>query len=136
MWTVYYRGSTLMRWPILMRTWLPVAGMICSMTVAQILFKMAGLELSVGGGTMNSWILNIWLWVSLIASGLGLLFWLVTLRHMPLSVAHPWTAMIYVLTPLCSVFIFNESLTGSYVIGMVFIVFGIYITTSSFSGRG
>lgn len=118
------------------RSWLLVAGMIGSMTAAQIFFKMAGLESLEGAGFMKSWILNSWLWISLGASAVGMLFWLFALRRLSLSIAYPWTAMIYVLTPLCSVFVFNDLLTIQYGIGMIFIVLGIYITTSGASKRG
>ena len=118
------------------RSWLLVAGMIGSMTAAQIFFKMAGLESLEGVGLMKSWILNPWLWVSLVASAVGMLFWFFVLRCLSLSIAYPWTAMIYVLTPLCSVLVFSDLLTTQYGVGMLFIVLGIFITTSGASKRG
>lgn len=99
------------------------------MTTAQILFKMAGLESLNGIGLVDSWIFNSWLWASFIASAVGMLFWLVALRHLSLSVAYPWTALIYVLTPLCSAWVFDDLLTMQYGIGMIFIVFGIGMTS-------
>ena len=110
--------------------------MIGSMTAAQIFFKMAGLESLEGVGLMKSWILNPWLWVSLVASAVGMLFWFFVLRCLSLSIAYPWTAMIYVLTPLCSVLVFSDLLTTQYGVGMLFIVLGIFITTSGASKRG
>jgi drug/metabolite transporter (DMT)-like permease len=118
------------------RSWLLVAGMIGSMTAAQIFFKMAGLESLEGDGLMKSWILNSWLWVSLVVSAVGMLFWFFALRRLSLSIAYPWTAIIYVLTPLCSVLVFNDLLTTQYGVGMIFIVLGIFITTTSESKRG
>ena len=44
--------------------------------------------------------------------------------------------MIYVLTPLCSVLVFSDLLTTQYGVGMLFIVLGIFITTSGASKRG
>lgn len=115
-------------------SWLLVAGMVCSMTAAQLFFKMAGLKSLEGIGVMESWILNSWLWISFVASAVGMLCWLFALQGLPLSIAYPWTAMIYVLTPLCSVLVFQDILSFQYGIGMVFIVFGVVITTSGAPG--
>ena len=110
-----------------------MVGMICSMTTAQIFFKMAGLKSLKSIGIMESWLLNPWLWTAFLASGLGMLFWLFALRQLSLSIAYPWTAMIYVLTPLFSALIFRDLLRVQYGIGMAFIVFGIFVTTSGAS---
>lgn len=115
------------------RSWLLVAGMICSMTAAQLSFKMAGLESLEAIGLMESWILNPWLWTALVSSGIGMLFWLFALRRLPLSIAYPWTALIYVLTPLFSALVFQDILSIRYGIGMALIVLGVLITTSASS---
>jgi len=117
------------------RSWLLVAGMVCSMIAAQLSFKMASFKVLGAVGFMDSWILNSWLWTAIIASGLGALFWLFALRCLPLSIAYPWTAMIYVLTPLFSALVFKDVLSFQYGIGITFIVFGVFITTFGASER-
>lgn len=114
-------------------SWLLLAGMVCSMTIAQLFFKMAGLKSLEVVDFMGAWILNPWLWTAFVASGLGMIFWLFALRHLSLSIAYPWTALIYVLTPLFSTLFFHDLLSIQYGIGMTFIVFGIFITTSGAS---
>jgi len=111
-------------------SWLLVAGMIFSMTAAQIFFKMAGLKSLGAVGFMGGWIQNSWVWAAFAVSGIGMLFWLLALRHLPLSIAYPWTAMIYVLTPLGSVLVFQDILSIQYGIGIAFIVLGVFIATS------
>ncbi len=112
-----------------------LVGMIVSMTTSQIMFKLAGNYSTAQHELLYSFLLNTWLWAGLLASGAGMACWLLTLRNMPLAIAYPWTALIYVLTPLCSVLVFKELLTVRYGIGMVFIVLGIFITTSGASKR-
>lgn len=109
--------------------------MVCSMTTAQLAFKMAGLKSLEAADLMDSWLLNSWMWMAFVASGLGMLFWLLALRRLPLSIAYPWTAMIYVLTPLLSALVFRDLLSIRYGIGMAFIVFGVVITTSGAGER-
>lgn len=115
-------------------SWLWVGGMVCSMTIAQLFFKFAGIKSLKGDSVLGSLILNPWLWGSFAASAVGTICWFFALRRLPLSVAYPWTAMIYVFTPLCSALVFQDLLSIQYGIGMGFIVVGILITTSGTSG--
>lgn len=115
------------------RSWLLVAGMVFSMTAAQLLFKKAGLQTLESGDLMGSWVRNSWMWTAFIVSGLGTVCWLFALRRLSLTMVYPWTAMIYVLTPLLSAFIFDDLLSVQYGLGMTLIVFGIFITTTGAS---
>lgn len=100
------------------------------MTVAQLFFKLAGIRSLEEIGVIESFLLNSWVWASFVATATGTICWFFALRQLPLSIAYPWTAMIYVLTPLCSVFVFQDLFSIQYGIGMGFIVVGIFITTS------
>lgn len=112
-------------------SWAFVSGMILSMTVAQILFKYSALYLSDQTGVVNSWLLNPWLWWAFFSTIVGMVFWLLALRDLPLSRAYPWTAVIYVLTPLVSMHYFDDHLNLNFFIGMFLIVLGVIITTSN-----
>lgn len=74
-----------------------------------------------------AFIVNPWLWGSFLASGMGLVFWSIALRGMPLAKAYPWTAMIYVLTSIASILVFNDSVDFRYCTGMVLVVLGVFI---------
>jgi drug/metabolite transporter (DMT)-like permease len=100
--------------------------MIASMTIAQIMFKFAGNFARSQRGVL-AFYANPYLWCGLFASFIGMLCWLVTLRKMPLAHAYPWTALIYVFTPLASIAIFNDVLHLSYLFGMICVVVGIFI---------
>ena len=105
-----------------------LAGMIGFMTTAQLMFKLAGNHASARIGLMNDFLSNPWLWMGLLASGAGMVCWMLTLRRLPLSMVYPWTALIYGLTPLVSAAWFGELLSPSYLFGMACIVAGVFIS--------
>lgn len=99
------------------------------MAASQIFLKFAGLHLVAHVGTLEGFVRNPWLWVAICSSAGGLCFWLLTLRRLPLSVAYPWTALIYVITPLAGAWIFEEVLEGRYAIGITLILSGVMLTS-------
>lgn len=106
-----------------------LAGMILCMTASQILLKFAGLYSVTYASAVEGFVRNPWLWAALGASAGGICCWLLTLRRLPLSVAYPWTALIYGITPLAGAWIFAEVLTGRYAIGMMLILAGVVLTS-------
>lgn len=115
------RGPVFVHW---------LAGMIFFMATAQVMFKLAGNHAAAQSDPAQIFMNNAWLWAGLVSSAVGMVCWLLTLHKMPLSRAYPWTAMIYVITPLASAVIFDDVLTGQYLLGMACIVLGVYITAS------
>ncbi|MCX7220877.1 MAG: EamA family transporter [Burkholderiales bacterium] len=105
---------------------LSLAGMITSMTIAQVMFKFAG-NFSRNKEGMLQFYSNPWIWYGLFASFIGMLCWLLTLRKLPLAVAYPWTALVYVFTPLASALFFSDVIRPNYLLGITFIVTGIFI---------
>ena len=106
-----------------------LAGMIACMATAQVLLKLAGVHAAVQFDLLHAFLGNPWLWCALLAYGGGLLCWMMTLRNMPLAVAYPWTALIYVLSPLASTVFFAEVLGAKYIMGMVGIIVGVVLTS-------
>lgn len=112
-------------------TWASIAslaGMIIFMTAAQVMFKLAGNHVVAQMGLVRALMSNPWLWIGLLLSGAGMLCWLLTLRKTPLASAYPWTALIYVFTPLASALLFNDPLDGKYLLGLGSIVAGVFFT--------
>lgn len=105
-----------------------LGGMIVSMTTAQIMLKLAGNYATEQHELLHSFVSNSWLWISLLASSIGMVCWLLTLRQLPLASAYPWTALIYVLTPLTSAVLFDDVVNTKYVIGMACIVAGVFFS--------
>lgn len=112
-----------------------LASMITLMTAAQIMFKFAGNHAVDQIGLIDTFLSNQWLWAGLLSSVVGMSCWLLTLRKMPLASAYPWTALIYVLTPLASAILFGEVLSGKYLLGMVCIAAGVFITAGGVDTR-
>lgn len=112
-----------------------LAGMIASMTAAQVMFKFAGNHAADQAGLIGAFVSNPWLWAGLLSSGVGMVCWLLTLRKLPLASAYPWTALIYVFTPLASTALFGEILSGKYLLGMICIVAGVFITAGGVDTR-
>jgi drug/metabolite transporter (DMT)-like permease len=106
-----------------------LAGMILCMTASQILLKFAGLHSIAHVGALEGFVRNPWLWAAVGSSFGGICCWLLTLRRLPLSVVYPWTALIYVITPLAGAWIFAEVLNGSYAIGVMLILAGVVLTS-------
>lgn len=113
--------------------WVMVGGALFFTTAAQVFFKLAGLNTIEQTGFTDAWILNLWLWAAFAAYTVSVAFWLFALRYLPLSLAYPWTAMVYVLVPLISWILFNDVLSLRYLLGMTCIVGGIFITNSGMS---
>lgn len=103
--------------------------MILFTTSSQILIKYAGLYLADHGGSKLVLLGNPWLWGALAISAAGMLCWLGALRHLSLSMAYPWTALIYVLTPMAGVYLFSEQLPVHYILGVPLILLGMVLTT-------
>lgn len=107
--------------------------MIAWMTGAQLLFKGAGLHALEHPGPVQGFVLNTAMWWGLFASGMSMLCWLGSLRTLPLSAAYPWTASIYVLTPVASTIFFNEVLSYRYFFGIALLAAGIYLSAGTAS---
>ncbi|ROL80504.1 hypothetical protein BLX41_07145 [Pseudomonas protegens] len=108
---------------------LSLAGMIVLMAIAQLIFKKAGLYANDYAEWYLAIIFNPWLASGLAISAAGMGCWLFALRHIPLSSAYPWTALTYVITPLCGALLFGETITIRYVLGMTLVVAGVVVTS-------
>lgn len=104
-------------------------GMVLCTAAAQIFMKLAGQHSLESSDLAGQFYTNPWLWISLAFSGSGLLFWMIALRSIPLSKAYPWTALIYVLTPIASIVLFNDTLNIKQIFGLSCIVLGVVLTS-------
>lgn len=112
-----------------------LAGTIACTTASQIFLKFAGLYSASHAGPVAGFLRNPWLWGAIGAAAAGIFFWLLTLRKLPLAVAYPWTALVYVLTPLAGAWLFSEVLNGRYAIGIAFILAGVLLTSRGVKTR-
>ena len=98
---------------------------------AQILLKASGLHAAETVKFIGAWLLNPYLYAAIVCYGTSFICWTRTLTVLPLSSAYPWTALIYVLTPMAAVLLWQEQLSATYLVGMVCILCGIGITAKA-----
>lgn len=108
---------------------LMLAAVIVLMATAQLLLKKAGIYANAHAKWYLALALNPWLIVGLATSFISMGCWLSTLRSIPLSLAYPWTALTYVITPIGAALFFDEAITLKYALGMTFIVIGVVLAS-------
>lgn len=104
-----------------------VCVVLCNST-AQLMMKAAalyGIRDSAAG-----WLafFNVWYLCALGALGLGFLFWQRVLVALPLSFAHPFCSLIYLVVPAMSCLLYGDRVNGAYVVGLVMLLAGICLT--------
>ena len=106
--------------------WLAV--MITCMTAAQVVFKLAGIHAATDTDIPRAIVANPWLWLGLLCAAAAAASWLFALRKLSLAQAYPWTAAIYILTPLASALLFGDVLDERFLLGMALITAGVFLT--------
>jgi len=68
---------------------------------------------------------NAWFLSGLVAYALSVLTWLFVLRRVPLAVAAPFVALVYVLVPVASRYFFDDQVSSRMWVGMLLVVCGV-----------
>ena len=68
---------------------------------------------------------NPWFMCGLVAYAASVLTWLLVLRKVPLSIAAPFVALVYVLVPLASRTVFDDHITSKMWMGMLLVALGV-----------
>ena len=100
------------------------------MTVGQILFKQVAVNYNKTESLLDMGVIGILVIAGILyvtSSGL----WVWALRYLEISKAYPYFALGFVFVPLLGAWFFNEVLTLKYGIGVVMIVAGVILTSSS-----
>lgn len=106
--TVY--GQLVVKWQVAKAGALPVAG-------AERMFFLVNL-------VFNPWVLS-----GVMAGFLALLCWMAAMTKFELSYAYPFMSLAFVLVLILSSVLFHEAVTLPKVLGLVFVVAGIIITS-------
>lgn len=96
----------------------------------QILFKYAAV-LSPRLNTLDAFVAllaNPKLWAALILYATATLLWIYILQRIPISKAYPFAALGFIIVPLAGRVLFSETISQAYILGVVLIVVGIYLT--------
>jgi drug/metabolite transporter (DMT)-like permease len=100
------------------------------MTMGQLLFKQVALNYNRTGAIFNWSVLGL-----LVIAGIFYItstgLWVWTLRFVEISKAYPYFALGFVFIPLFGGWIFGETLTLKYVLGTLFIILGVVLTSAT-----
>ena len=78
---------------------------------------------------MAAYVSNPWIWGALALYGSAIVLWIKVLQSVPLSVAYPAMALVFVFVPLAGVIIFDEAQGFRFFAGIVLITLGIWLTS-------
>ncbi len=103
---------------------------VAANAVGQVLFKVtADYVRTHPEQGMAAYVSNPWIWGALALYGSAILLWIKVLQSVPLSVAYPAMALVFVFVPLAGVVIFDETQGLHFFAGIVLIALGIWLTS-------
>jgi drug/metabolite transporter (DMT)-like permease len=103
------------------------------MSGGQVLFKMAALRYVAEGGVgerLLGLVCNIYFVTALVFYAGYAILWVWILSFTPLSRAYPFVALAFALTPLLGAMLFGETISLRVIVGLLFILCGLFIVTS------
>lgn len=103
---------------------------VAVMTLGQLLFKQVAINYNKIGTLLDVSVIGLLLVAGsmyLVSSGL----WVWALRSVEISKAYPYFALGFVFVPLLGAWLFGESLTLRYGLGVMLIVIGVSLTSTS-----
>ena len=105
-------------------------GTLACLSVGQVLFKMAAMQMDALQPLLQRWLLNYFLLAALAVYAAGTVFWVSALRQMPLRLAYPVVALSYLAVPILSHWLLAEELSMRAMAGAVIIVLGVWISVT------
>ncbi len=96
----------------------------------QVLLKRATLGREAGAPAIELFF-SPWFVLGAAAHAATMIVWMLALRRLPLTVAHPWTGAVFVAVPIASHLLWSEPLGPQRMIGIGIIAFGIAVVASS-----
>ncbi len=107
------------------------------MSIGQLLFKL-GVN-GINGASIARFLPGVVTSPAIIAAcvlyAITTVIWVWVLKHAPLSLAYPFTALSYIITPLLSYFLFDEKLNLQFTVGSFVLMLGIIICSLSNTGN-
>jgi len=122
--------------PVSLKVHLLIFITIATTVYAQLAVKkqMAGLGSLPEGllaklGVLFAALVSPWVFTAIVAIFLGALCWMSILTILTLSYAYPFMSLTFILVPLASMFFFNEPFSWNRIVGALFIVAGLCISS-------
>lgn len=101
----------------------------------QLFFKRAAMSGAAPGTAAHKAFLSHWFIGGAGSLGASMLLWVLVLRELPLTLAHPITGAVFILVPLASHFLWKEPLPRTRLLGILVIIAGIYFVAQSGPGE-
>jgi len=108
---------------------------VCASSLGQLLLKLGALQLGkVTAANVVSHVISMAtipaVLGGLLAYGLGAIAYILVLTRVPLSVAAPAAALIYLFSVLAGYLVFKEPLPSSRIVGLGLIICGVMLVSS------
>lgn len=100
------------------------------LSAGQILFKMAASEMNFTARKILISLINPKFLIALLVYAVATLFWLMSLKEVPLRVAYPFAALAFFIVPTLSHLILGETVTWRTYLGALMISIGVFISIS------
>ncbi|KES24570.1 MULTISPECIES: EamA family transporter [unclassified Pseudomonas] len=102
--------------------------LLCVLAISggQLLFKRASMAIE-QAGTWQSQNALMLVGLALFIYGLTTLLWINILRQIPLSRAHIFMSLSFVLVPVASHFLYGDILSRGFIIGLSLVILGLII---------
>ncbi|WP_313463245.1 EamA family transporter [Pseudomonas nitroreducens] len=102
--------------------------LVCVLAISggQLLFKQASLAIEQAGTWQSQHVLFL-VGLAFFVYGLTTLLWINVLRHIPLSRAHIFMSLSFVLVPVASHFLYGDLLSKGFIAGLSLVVLGLIV---------
>jgi drug/metabolite transporter (DMT)-like permease len=107
-----------------------IVACVVVMTIGQVLFKQVALNYNKSASFWDIGVIGLLIVAGLMyvaSSGL----WVWALRSVEISKAYPYFALGFVFVPILGAWLFDEALSLQYVLGVLLIVIGVSLTSTS-----
>ena len=99
---------------------------VLAISIGQILFKQAGLEIQAIDNWFNLKVMAI-ICIAGIIYGSATLLWIYLLKTVDLSRIYIFMALSFIIVPIASNIIFDERLSFGFFVGMALVLAGIFV---------
>jgi len=102
---------------------------VAMLVIGQLLFKRAALQWRVDGvsWTTVSTFFSPTLIAAVLLYGFTTILWVLVLKHVPLVLALPFNALVFVAVPIASYFLYSEPVGTKTFVGGALIIVGVMI---------
>lgn len=100
---------------------------ILLLSIGQIFFKTTAQEIDTQSirSLIFSLLPSISFWLAITLYSAATVLWIIILKSVPLSTAHPFSSISFIIVPIAASFFFQESFAWYYWLGVILIIAGM-----------